>query len=296
MLSDLMLDDDGLICKRCKKEVDDELYCFNCMRGVHYKCDEISEKTYKSMSGSRKRKWKCWKCKSEANTSMKANTSEVESESKDFNIKDQFVLLNNKMDKIGGEMVDIKKAISFLSEKYDSLLEELNDMKELKKSLMEKDKLISNMRSKIYEIEQENLVNNIEIVGLKVNEDNDMVGSVIKLCNEIGVKDCNKNDIVDIFKLENKVKKTSKVIVKFRNRMIKKEVLSCKKKLVGKKDLYINENLTRYYADLLWKTKQKCREYNFKFCWIKDGKILVRKDTENISFRIASEDDLGKII
>ena len=60
--------------------------------------------------------------------------------------------------------------------------------------------------------------------------------------------------------------------------------------------IYINENLTRQMRQLFWSTKQKLKDV-FKFIWIQDGKILIKKsEVEKKVYTICCESDINKYI
>ena len=51
------------------------------------------------------------------------------------------------------------------------------------------------------------------------------------------------------------------------------------------KYLYINDQLTFNNRQLLWLAKTKAKECNWKFVWVRNGKIFARKN-ENSSLNI----------
>ncbi|RZF37580.1 hypothetical protein LSTR_LSTR016142, partial [Laodelphax striatellus] len=50
--------------------------------------------------------------------------------------------------------------------------------------------------------------------------------------------------------------------------------------------VYINENLSPYYRNLLKETKSFAKENNFMFTWVRNGKIYVRKNENSRAIRI----------
>lgn len=58
---------------------------------------------------------------------------------------------------------------------------------------------------------------------------------------------------------------------------------------------YVNEHLTTSNKILLRKTKQKAKELDYKYVWVKNGSIMVRKNDGTKLIKIRDEYDLQKI-
>ncbi|KAE8744657.1 hypothetical protein FOCC_FOCC008718 [Frankliniella occidentalis] len=54
-------------------------------------------------------------------------------------------------------------------------------------------------------------------------------------------------------------------------------------------DVYINEHLTPFMKDLLWKTKTAAREAGHTMTWYKNNKKLVKKDKKIITIKNESD-------
>ena len=59
--------------------------------------------------------------------------------------------------------------------------------------------------------------------------------------------------------------------------------------------VYVNEHLTPERKILLGMAKKKKNELRWKFAWVKDGKIMMRKTERSKIVRINNEEDLRKI-
>ncbi|KAL4714778.1 hypothetical protein ACJJTC_002637 [Scirpophaga incertulas] len=60
------------------------------------------------------------------------------------------------------------------------------------------------------------------------------------------------------------------------------------------RNLYFNERLTQSNRQLFRSTKLRARELGFRFCWVKNGTILVRKQEGNPSMAIRTNEDLDR--
>ncbi|KAG8239131.1 hypothetical protein J437_LFUL016138 [Ladona fulva] len=142
---------------------------------------------------------------------------------------------------------------------------------ELRNEIQKKDQIIDNLNMRVNSLEQQQLAKNIEICGI-VNEStvNDLKGAVVSLIKSINVKDFNENMIEDVF-IANKFREQKKLII------------------------FINDHLTQYNKNLLWNTKERAIECNYKYVWFKTDRVLVRKDENSRVISISSERDIRKI-
>lgn len=79
--------------------------------------------------------------------------------------------------------------------------------------------------------------------------------------------------------------KTISVIVSIKDERVKSKILKAAKS--GRaKDIFINQRLTYYNSQLLKSTSMFRKEHNFKYLWVSDGKILIKKDDESKTINI----------
>lgn len=62
-----------------------------------------------------------------------------------------------------------------------------------------------------------------------------------------------------------------------------------------KNDIYINESFTRYTSALFLEAKKFKKENNFKYLWLKNSNILLKKSEFGKAFAVRSFDDFLKI-
>ena len=63
----------------------------------------------------------------------------------------------------------------------------------------------------------------------------------------------------------------------------------------GTTQIFVNENLTRFRKNLLWRTKQKAKDNGFKYVWTRNGNICVRLSENCDAIMIKNEQDLDLI-
>lgn len=223
--------------------------------------------------------------------------------SKDPTIKDVLIILR-----------EIMNSVQFMSAKYDVLvtrnleLENLCDKLKLdnKRNLEEIKELKQNIKKNGKTFSEKKL----EIHGIPYNQNEDLEDIIVK----IGVNfDLNlkKEDIDEAFRIQkNKNYKSSNnndtpVMVTFLRKKDRESFLSMRRRrsiftdevnIHGKRSqIFINEHLTKESKELLWKAKKIKTEKNFKFLWIKNGNILLRKTENSEVIKINAEEDLEKL-
>lgn len=222
---------------------------------------------------------------------------------------------------------EIQKSINFLSEKYDIICKEnkkfSKELVEIKKNHEELKKENKTLRNQIENLQKEivhneekgninsqNLLrNNIEIKGIPQKEDIDDQEIIKKNFNKIGIRS-EKEDILEIRREENRNKNENVIKIKLKNEHIKKHILEKSKQYYKNKGklttldinlknnqniIYINEELTPKLKYLFGKTKE-LRKKGFKYIWIKNGKIFVRKNEEEEVLNINNEEKLRQLI
>lgn len=221
-------------------------------------------------------------------------------------------------------------SVEFMSKNYDNVNETLRNNNELLLKLTEqitdlkaqcamKDKCIFNMQRQINHLEQEVIRNNIEVTNVPFEKEEDLLKVVKQIGETIGMQ-INNSDIDNIYRTNKKgTKKESKIIISLTNKLCKTNILSksrthgpikvntiCKKlpsttsererNQIYNQTVYINSQLTATNRFLIWQAKNQAKAAGWKFVWVKDGKILARKDEGATVIRIVTADDICKII
>lgn len=59
--------------------------------------------------------------------------------------------------------------------------------------------------------------------------------------------------------------------------------------------IYVNERLTKNRKTLFSKTRLACKEKRYKYVWVNNSEILVKKDDGEKTLRIKSDRDINKL-
>ncbi|XP_054259215.1 uncharacterized protein LOC128983961 [Macrosteles quadrilineatus] len=281
------------------------------------------------MSEDAKAKWFCLKCKGLKNEKKPSgsSTQEITSVEKGteegfpgYSTEDILKSVNQKLDLIrnissGLETLkettaEIRASQDFLSDQYDKFENALKclpsmeqELKKLRETLVEKDKEILELKIQVNKLEQYGRNKNLE-----VNEVAEVKGEnvevVMKIAEKFGVQ-LEERDIEIAHRLP-KTKteqRPANIIVQFANRKVRNRLLEARKKVVTNAEvtghhggrIYISENLSFYYRNLLKTAKDKAKSLNYKYIWYKYGAVRVRKEDNSKVIVIDTEEDLVKI-
>lgn len=239
---------------------------------------------------------KKWKCK---NCSINCG---LEDRLKNF-ISQMFKDMNTKM-------AELQKSQEYISEQHDEILKHLSDLALVKKEVVElKEKFNKSeaekvqLQARLNHLEQYGRNRNLEINELACQQGEDTEALVLKVANRLQVQ-LGKEDIEACHRIPSKIKdKIPTIIVQFQSRKKRDEILEKKRQVVTNSDIlgrgtgriYLAENLSPYYRDLLWKAKLKAKAAGYKFVWWKKDKIFARKVENSPVVSIISEKDIEKI-
>lgn len=249
--------------------------------------------------------------------------SEIENEDE---LVDQDKILKDIQRKVGAisgvrkQLDAIKESMSLLSDKYDQLLAEQEQTKD-KMGKMEKslstlsnkciylEKCNGALDQRVMDLEQAARKDNLEIAGVEQLPD-ESPAVIVKKISDVLKVDLVDSDIAWVRRLpQRKTGKPAPIIVSFTPAGVvaRTSLLTQRRNLVNvdsktisggqlQNKIFINEDLTKPIRELLWKTKTQLRG-TFKYIWISNGKILVKKgDNDNERpFWIRAECDLHEL-
>lgn len=216
------------------------------------------------------------------------------------------------------QLDSIKHSMSLLSDKYDSLLEE-HEKSKVKISKLEKtveainnkcthmEKCNSALEQRLHEYEQSTRKHNVEIVGVEQMPNEDVKLIIENIAKEI---DVSTKDVEWVRRSQPRKQqsKSPSIIVGFKTSGTETRDmwLSNRRKLAditsdkitdgtSKNKLFINEDLTKTTKELLWNTKKQLKSI-YKYIWVINGKILVKKNDGDKSIWIRSDSDINGLL
>uniref|UniRef100_A0A8D8UC70 FP protein C-terminal domain-containing protein n=1 Tax=Cacopsylla melanoneura TaxID=428564 RepID=A0A8D8UC70_9HEMI len=219
---------------------------------------------------------------------------------------------------IGKKLKDFEKTLNYYGDKVD----EANDISrnvEKKLVLMEKrldksEKENVELRTKMSKMEkqsnglaQKEFNTKIEISGIKNKniDHNDVTKKILNKVNDTS-EDIQFRAEKIVMKVGEEKQERTTIVVQLRSQEARNMVLTKIKssKLYSKLNeimpnegapVFFNEALSPYYKKLFFEAGRVKREKKYAFLWVKDGKILIKKEEKGNTLRLESMEDLGKL-
>ncbi|KAG8284699.1 hypothetical protein J6590_097378 [Homalodisca vitripennis] len=285
-------------CFKCKQLINDAevAKCCACEMCYHASCIKGGDRKFQRLRD--KTAWRCDACKDDA-ASMTGSES---GEDKGAILK-AIAALSAKMDTKFSDMQssisELKSDFCQLSESLDSVKAENVALKQecaLLKAINNEIKLdVSQLNSKIHELEQYSRNDNLEITGVPV-------ARVLSVPFHDG-------DIAIAHRLQSS-KRTlyPSIVAKFVSRRTRDVWLTaaravkrwiCASNIHQKfkpSAIYINEHLTVYMKALLAQCRAQVKEGRLAYAWVSNNKLLVRKVDGAPAVRISGHSDLDKLL
>ena len=227
------------------------------------------------------------------------------------------------------EMKEMRKSMDFMSSKFEECMTEMKEMREelsnMKKEKEELKKEMNEMRNTLNEsrkergeiegkfliMQNEQLQENLEFVGLPCSDQEKCRDLALNLARKVDPS-FKTGDIIDAYRIGNpkdkdgKVKTTRPLLVKFATKRVRNFLYRNKKnlrasgeenggKMAGQR-FFINENLCRDSKALFRKANELKKEKEYKYIWSSYGTIYLRKDDKEKHICIKCTDDLAQII
>ncbi|CAG9785985.1 unnamed protein product [Diatraea saccharalis] len=223
---------------------------------------------------------------------------------------------DDKLDKICSVIEEIKtqnseirSSMEFLSNKYDSMLDQLNT---LRQETANNKVYIESLENKIEKYERSSRSTCVEIRNIPVIK-SETKPTLLKTLTEIGNiinVSIQPLEVKDVFRINNKNHETKTIIVEFTNVFTRDRILNGYKnfnksngrlntehlKFSGTtKPIFISENLTAKMKRLFYLTRVFASSNEYKYCWTANGKIVIREKEGSTLHWIKDESDLQKL-
>lgn len=216
---------------------------------------------------------------------------------------------SSKIDKLCSAIEDMRSSVSFLADKYESLLSKCDKLESERNDDL---KYIQLLEDKIESLECHSRSTCAEIRNIPVNagETKDqLINTVVNTGKALNV-DIQRHEIKDVFRIRTKTPNNKTLIVNFSSVIMKEKLISAHRKFnrgktklttehlkIGgvSKPIFISENLTFKMKRIFFLARDYAKSNGFAFCWVSHGKIYIRKREGDPLIRIASESDLTKL-
>jgi len=274
----------------------------------------MKSSSWKSLGREGRKNWVCSSCR---NSNSKARTQSLTQDAEEDITSLSASAKLDKLLEMKGTMDEIKKTIDFLSSQYDEVLKDLKATKEENKKLKEEvkelkvkqarsDEEVKELTYKLNDLDMYGRRVNLEIFGASVRgpslENEDTTAVVRELAENIGVQ-YNPSEIHRLHRLQaRKDGKPPIILIQFMSVVTRDNWLQAgrRAKLVdnasGNK-VFFGENLTVFFKGLLREAKRRANINKYDFVWVRNGRILVRKNDRQKNVIIVTRyEDLDKIV
>lgn len=236
-------------------------------------------------------------------TDLKNRMELLAQENKELNSKIDELLKSTKFmsdmyDENANHMKEIKSQLQEIKNQNKALLEENADLKkEINVGKKEREKMEQNFLNILMPIELERRQNNLELHGLPESQEENCSNIIKDVLKHVTPEPIEISNCYRFGRTDNSNEKPRRILIQFADKQQRDDIYNKRKNLKKlDKPIYLNENLPRYLSVLRGKANTKRKEQQYKFIWMKNGTILLRKDelSEVITVRYTS--DLDKIV
>lgn len=307
-------------CAMCDSSFVDGVQCGACKKHLDFSCANVQEVAYRKWRSDKRAAWQCPKCK---NPGPSNNPSPLNDESASLDVilreirslkvqLSSLPILIDDVRKIKEEIADLKASCEFnsaelkdFSERLSSVESKLPDVMRIQDTVKATHEAISVVKHDFSAKEQWARLNNIEIKGVPLKKGENLF-TIVDTISKVINYTVPKTQINYISRIPVHNSKEKSIIVCFINRYIKEEFVAAARALkiltvddlgfAGAGRVFINDHLTPAHKKLLTKTKSVLKAKDYRYIWVKHGKIHVRKNDMAHVIIINSESDLNKII
>lgn len=225
----------------------------------------------------------------------------------------KFERLCESVDEIKTQNSKIQSTVSFLTQDYDVLKGKIEHLEaQLESERKTNSKCFQNLEEKLERVERGTRSSCIEIKNIPIRKSEsktELLNTVMNIGATLNVP-MQPFEIKDIFRIGTRDPDNKTIIVDFTSNLLKEKFIQMYKKhnkennklttellrIVGPaKPVFISENLSPKMKRLFFLARDFANTNEYRFCWIKNGKIFLRKETGAPHFVIKDESDFLKI-
>lgn len=150
----------------------------------------------------------------------------------------------------------------------------------------------------------------IEIRNVPPNNEENLLDCFNKLCSALGVE-YKPNHISNIYRKRTYKQDSQHILVELNNESYKRDLLAAVKERIIKradklntqhigmqgdpKHIYISELLSSKQKRVYFKARQHAKAQQYDYCWIKNGKVYLRKHSSEPAILVRDEEQLSEL-
>ncbi|CAG5021080.1 unnamed protein product [Parnassius apollo] len=206
---------------------------------------------------------------------------------------------------------DIRESITFMSEKYDTLLSSVQSLQVENKAYR---KRIEMLEEKIEGLKRSSHASRVELRNVPKKDretKEDLLNIFVKTGEMLGLT-LQHSDVRDIFRINQKNDSNKIIVAEFTSNITKQRFIANLKEY-NRRDknkiftsthaaimglptpIFISENLSQKTRRLFAVAKNFRKENNYAYCWTSAGSIFLKKTDRDRPILIKSQEDISKI-
>lgn len=304
-------------CKTCLvliKKNQLKLSCSDCNCEFHAKCVNMTQADINYLV-EQDTHWRCEPCSSVRRKSLRL----------DYSLQEGSVTLEDIMEMLKGIQEEQKKIVADFNKSFESLHDKIEEkttaledkMKIIEEYISETDKLkvenitlkkqVTTLETRIEDLENYSRRNCVEIQGIPEEQGENVTNVIKNVGNALGVNIT--DDMIDACHRVGRrtaEKRPRGIILKFVRRTDKDAIM--KKRQERKRDfstrhlgmssdtpVYLNDSLSPSRRRLLGRARQLKTEKGYKYLWLRNGNILLRRQEGSPVIEIRCQADLDNL-
>lgn len=297
-------------CGKCAKVLSKKEYqilCFGrCNKWFCLHCSDLTKAQVREIQKDDKT-WKCHSCEVVRRSFIPdPEVTDEYPSGCDVSLADIMKQLKRMEVAHKSEIGEIKQSLQFMSDSFEEIRSEnklLNELtRKLDTELVRSRTRIVGLENRVSILEQELRSRNIVIMNVPRVKDESVKDIVSKIAGKLEV-----TLLGDNFSCSRASRKEdSPIIVKLTSAELKNRLLSMRRQLKNftgdscglsgaNNIIYLNEDLIPSAQLLLSAARKFKRSHSYKYLWISNGRIFLRKSDDSRAFHIKCESDLDKL-
>lgn len=208
---------------------------------------------------------------------------------------------------------EIEASMTFMNAQFDEMKDRIARLELEKKE--NRDYMIL-LEKQFEELQQQSRSSSIEVRNVP-EKDKEVESDLVRITQALGTTldvKFSETDIRDIYRRPGKAGTTKSIVVEFNSVQLKNNLLAASRRfnrsrqgseklnyehtgVVGdKRPIYIDEHLPYSTRKLFFHTREFAKKHEFKFCWISNGRVLLRKDSNSKFIHVKTESCLNNTL
>lgn len=299
-------------CGVCVKAVGSrlKLKCCDCVSEFHASCVKMTKADVDFITAD-ELPWRCSNCEETRRRSMRF---ELDANEGKLSLEDIMDKVKEILEKQTSQEASFNKAHEPLNEKInentsalvkqnENLEKCLNLIDELAQENKMLKKRLAEMERRLEDTEQYSRINSVEIHGIPMEKNEDVVSVVQKVGKALSM-DISEQQIDTCHRLGNRNGPNGSppgIIVKFvrrldkeaflQKRRVKRDLSTRHMNLTMDRPVYVNEALSPMRRRLFAEARRFKKDNNIRFLWVRGGKIFLRADENEPVVQVTCQDD-----